>query len=109
MYIHNIWRILLLIYAAGGLVVFIGVLLFWIWVITGDKEKESYSERGAALILLTALITSIAAAVVWVGIPLIWVYGLVHDKMAGTAGKKMAAESAEGVQNAMKKERVEDC
>lgn len=85
------WRILLLIYAIGALLTFIGVNLFWVWVIRAeDKEREMYPEEfedvpgGVALQLTVALITSTVTAVIWVGVPLILAFVLIFDKMANT-------------------------
>lgn len=82
------WRTLLLIYAIGALLTFIGTNMFWIWVIRAeDKEREMYPEEfvnepgGLAFQLMVALITSTVAAVIWVGIPLVLVFVLILDKI----------------------------
>jgi hypothetical protein len=90
-FLMNNWRILLLIYAIGALLTFIGVSLFWVWVIRAeDKERELYPEEfmdepgGLALQLMVALITATVAAVIWVGIPLVLAFVLIFDKMQNT-------------------------
>lgn len=90
------WRILLLIYAIGALLTFIGVNLFWVWVIRAeDKEREMYPEEfedvpgGLALPLMIALITSTVTAVIWVGVPLVLVFVLIFDKIQNASPELM--------------------
>lgn len=91
------------IYLVGAIIVFVGVIAFWMWVyITERKDRREHPEEycfiledgnddmSAGVILFMALITATGCAIIWWGIPILlialWVYATFEEKFPQLMG-----------------------